>query len=985
MSIFKRPHNNSSETKSQTGRSPLWNPFKFSWRQYSLVASGLLILAGGIVLFAANSSNVPSASSVILGMNGIDVGQQVATTGEQAGTASARVEWDYPGGQPSWSSSPQALASYGITNYIGILNTADDTPLSSISPSAYATWALGVIQSNLQASNSTSLWEVGNEMYLKGPNDGGPADPKDYGAMYLDLYNDVQQAGLGSKVTLMFNMWGDYSPAGSSSFSQDVGGGGWLHDAVTANPGSGYSTSLANAIEHEALSVHPYGGVAATDYGQDEGSPYAIMGGPAPGDFNYYADSYCPSGCSDEQMAKDWLGSSFGTGTVPSIYVTEYGIAATPIFGNQVGYGCTTNNGTNANGALEGWSNCTSNGTNAGFDTPCSNILDGQAYVLTEAYNAMLKDPNVKGIWWYEAVDHPTDTPGPQGVIYGGSSSYDGSVYPGDAADVAGAPKPAFDAMALEEKDLQQGAALPAPSCTPPAVGSGSGTPPASPTVTMSAPAGGATVSGTTTVSANASESGGTIASVQFKLDGANLGAAVHTPVSGSTYSYSWNTTSATNASHTLTAVVTDSAGTTATSSSVTVTVNNGTKQAATVQNFTWNASTKSLSWTAYSGATNYQIAVIQNPTTTRTPTTYPFPPVSGTSYTPPVLNGQTVNYGILPETSSGSGQYAGISGATWAPEVTVSWPDTTPPSAPTGLSAAAPTSATVNLSWTASTDNIGVTQYKIYRVTGSSWGSGTTTALTTISAPAGSTVTYNDSAVSAGTAYTYEVTALDAAGNQSTHSSAATVTTPSAVDKTPPSVPQGLHSTAVTTNSISLAWSASTDTGGSGLAGYHVYRDGSLVGSPTTPSYTDTGLLAGTSYIYTVSAFDKAANGSVASSPVTVSTQGTPPNYQPPSEPTNLHSIEKAKTETSITLAWKASTDANGPGLAGYYVYRAPAGTTTYTLVASPTTTYYVNTGLKANTTYSYYVKAYDKADNVSGYHNIITVRTKRHWWQFL
>jgi hypothetical protein len=92
------------------------------------------------------------------------------------------------------------------------------------------------------------------------------------------------------------------------------------------------------------------------------------------------------------------------------------------------------------------------------------------------------------------------------------------------------------------------------------------------PTVSLTAPANGATLSGTVTVSANAADNIG-VAGVQFKLDGANLGAED----TASPYSASWNTLSASNGSHTLTAVARDAAGNTTTSSSVTVTVTNDT------------------------------------------------------------------------------------------------------------------------------------------------------------------------------------------------------------------------------------------------------------------------------------------------------------------------------------------------------------------------------------------------------------------------
>jgi len=92
------------------------------------------------------------------------------------------------------------------------------------------------------------------------------------------------------------------------------------------------------------------------------------------------------------------------------------------------------------------------------------------------------------------------------------------------------------------------------------------------PTVSLSAPAGGATVSATISVTASASDNIG-VAGVQFKLDGANLGAED----TASPYSVSWNTLTASNGSHTLTAVARDAAGNTTTSSPVTVTVTNDT------------------------------------------------------------------------------------------------------------------------------------------------------------------------------------------------------------------------------------------------------------------------------------------------------------------------------------------------------------------------------------------------------------------------
>ena len=132
------------------------------------------------------------------------------------------------------------------------------------------------------------------------------------------------------------------------------------------------------------------------------------------------------------------------------------------------------------------------------------------------------------------------------------------------------------------------------------------------PTVSINTPASGATVSGIVSVTATASDSAG-IASVQFQLDGGNLGAAV----TSAPYSTPWNTASATPGAHSLTAIAIDTAGNSATSAAVNVTVadapataNNGTL-AATVG----TPSTGTLSATpAYTGQT-LTFAVVTNPT----------------------------------------------------------------------------------------------------------------------------------------------------------------------------------------------------------------------------------------------------------------------------------------------------------------------------------------------------------------------------------
>src|SRR5262249_33073756 len=98
---------------------------------------------------------------------------------------------------------------------------------------------------------------------------------------------------------------------------------------------------------------------------------------------------------------------------------------------------------------------------------------------------------------------------------------------------------------------------------------------------------------------------------------------------------------------------------------------------------------------------------------------------------------------------------------------------DTQPPTTPTGLTATPVSSSRIDLSWTASTDNIGVTGYRIERCQGASC-----TTFAQIAAPAGTATTYSDPGRTAATAYNYRVRAVDAAGNLSAYSNTAGATT---------------------------------------------------------------------------------------------------------------------------------------------------------------------------------------------------------------
>ena len=269
----------------------------------------------------------------------------------------------------------------------------------------------------------------------------------------------------------------------------------------------------------------------------------------------------------------------------------------------------------------------------------------------------------------------------------------------------------------------------------------------------------------------------------------------------------------------------------------------------------------------------------------------------------------------------------------------TTTLPDTTEPTTPGNATFSSVTTSAITLSWTASTDAVGVSGYRIYR---GATQVGTTTLLT-----------LTNSSLSSGTSSSYTIEAYDAAGNRSSRS-ATTSTSTLTVDTTAPTVPGVISFSLVTASTLRLAFASSTDA--VGVSGYRIYRDGIQVGTSTFASFNDLGLVASTTYAYTVSAYDAANNISVrnatTSTTTTVATDTT--------APTTPGAISfSSVSSTTITLRWASSTDA--VGVSGYKVYRGG------TQIATATVALYTNTGLTASTSYSYNIAGYDAAGNVS------------------
>jgi chitodextrinase len=191
---------------------------------------------------------------------------------------------------------------------------------------------------------------------------------------------------------------------------------------------------------------------------------------------------------------------------------------------------------------------------------------------------------------------------------------------------------------------------------------------------------------------------------------------------------------------------------------------------------------------------------------------------------------------------------------------------DTQAPTVPSGLSASNITPASFTLSWNASTDNIGVTGYDVYR---------NGTLVNTVT-----TTSVNITGLAASTTYSMTVRAKDAAGNISDPSTALNVTTSVPPDTQPPTIPTGLTANNITQTSFTLTWLASTDN--VAVTGYDVYRNGNFLSTVAATSSNITGLTAGTTYSMTVRAKDAAGNISDPSIALNVTTTSAPDTQAP-------------------------------------------------------------------------------------------------------
>jgi len=349
-----------------------------------------------------------------------------------------------------------------------------------------------------------------------------------------------------------------------------------------------------------------------------------------------------------------------------------------------------------------------------------------------------------------------------------------------------------------------------------------------------------------------------------------------------------------------------------------------------------------SLAWTAVSNATSYNVYYA----TASGVTTANGTKIAATSNSyvqTGLLAGTTYYYIVTALNSAGES----VASAQVSASTAVAPPVPTVPAAPTGVNAVGGTKQ-ATISWPAVS---GATSYNLY------WSkiSGVTTANGT--KIAGATSPAVQTGLSDSTTYYYIVTAVNSVGESAASVQvAATTLTPVPVP-TAPSAPTGV-SAAGGANQATISWSAAT-----GATSYNLYwstttgvttANGTRIAGVSSP-YVQTGLSAGTTYYYVVTAVNSVGE-SMASAQASAATNTPPPAV--PVAPTGVSSTGGAN---QVSVSWSPV-----PGATSYNLYwAATSGVTTATgTKISAVTSPYVQTGLTAGATYYYIVTAV----NVSG-----------------
>ena len=290
--------------------------------------------------------------------------------------------------------------------------------------------------------------------------------------------------------------------------------------------------------------------------------------------------------------------------------------------------------------------------------------------------------------------------------------------------------------------------------------------------------------------------------------------------------------------------------------------------------------------------------------------------------------------------------------------------PDTTPPSTPSNITGV-PGYTTVNLSWTASTDNVGVAGYNVYRCSPPAEGQ----SCTAVWIANATSTSYADAGLLEDTPYNYEIQAFDLANNNSEYSQLFSTQTyePS------PLAPTYLTATALSATEVALSWTPPTNN--SGLWEYLVYAGTSPTDLPqigataaTVTTYNARSLSPNTFYCFAVAAVESGVTSPMSPQAFT----STPPM---PNAPTSVTAT--ATGPTSIVVTWQENMARLGLPVNSFQVFR---GTSSGSLnkIATVTASTYTDQPLKPKTTYYYQIVAIDSGNDASAPSSEVSATTQ-------
>ena len=267
-------------------------------------------------------------------------------------------------------------------------------------------------------------------------------------------------------------------------------------------------------------------------------------------------------------------------------------------------------------------------------------------------------------------------------------------------------------------------------------------------------------------------------------------------------------------------------------------------------------------------------------------------------------------------------------------------------------------------LSWDAATDNVSASNnilYKVYLKEAS------TTAWSIVTQGKGIT-SYNPTGLKAKTTYSFYVQALDESNNPVNYSTNSATTT----DSSAPTLKSSTVRASVSQNSITLSWDPATDNvTASNKIRYIVYyrsaSSSSFSVAKDSYGYTShqiTGLKAKTTYYFYVKAMDESGNVVNYSTNSATTTDSSAPTLK-------SSAVRASVSQNSITLSWDPATDnVSASNKIRYIVYYRPASSSSFSVSKdSYGYTSHQITGLKAKTTYYFYVRAIDESGNGINY----------------